>query len=111
MRPVGRWYPFRRRVPDFGGGGIGGGWGGAGGSGWLGRLRQRKCLMWSAGTPAEASSSSSPLPVTEEAVTGPVCHRILTLVVSGRGGWRVQDVGIRPSGFRGLACLRDVAED
>ena len=39
----GRWYPFRRRVPDFGGGGIGGGWGGAGESGWLGWLRQRKC--------------------------------------------------------------------
>ena len=39
----GRWYHFRRRVPDFWGGGIGGGLRGAEGSGWLGRLRQRKC--------------------------------------------------------------------
>ena len=44
-------------------------------------------------------------------MTGPVFHRILTLVFSGRGGWRVQEAGIRPSGFRGLACLWDVAED
>ena len=44
-------------------------------------------------------------------MTGPVFHRILTLVFSGRGGWRVQQAGIRPSGFRGLACLWDVAED
>ena len=107
----GRWYPSCRRVPDFGGGGIGGGWEDAGGSGWLDRLRQRKCRIWSAGTPVKASSSSSPLPVTEEAVTGPVFHRTSTLVVSDRGGWRVQEAGIRPSVFRGLACLWDVAED
>ena len=40
-----------------------------------------------------------------------VFHRILTLVFSGRGGWRVQEAGIRPSGLRRLACLWDVAED
>ena len=44
-------------------------------------------------------------------MTGPVFHRILTLVFSGRGGWRVQEAAIRPSGFRGIACLWDVAED
>ena len=44
-------------------------------------------------------------------MTGTLIHRILTLVFSGRGGWRVQEAGIRPSGFRGLACLWDVAED
>ena len=68
-------------------------------------------LNLSAGTPAEVSSSSSPLPVMGEAVTGPVFHRTLTLVCSGREGWRVQEAGTRPSGFRGLACLWDVAED
>ena len=92
----GCWYPLRRRVPDFRGGRIGLSWGGAGESGWPGWLRQRKCCIWSAGTPAEASSSSSPLPVT-----GPVIHRVLTLVFSGREGWRAQEAGIRPSGFRG----------
>ena len=67
--------------------------------------------MWSDGTPAEASPSCSPLPVMGEAVIWPVFHRTLTLAFLGRGGWRVQEGGTWPSAFRGLACLRDVAED
>ena len=96
---------------NSGGGGIGGGWGGAGGSGWLGWLRLRKCRIRSAGTPAEASASSSPLPVMGEAVIWLVFHRNVTFAFLGRGGWGVQEAGTRPSGFRGLACLQDVAKD
>ena len=44
-------------------------------------------------------------------MTGPVFNRILTLVVSRRGGCRVQEAGNQPSGFPGLVCLWDVAED
>ena len=75
------------------------GWGGAGGSGWLGCLRLRKCWTLSAGTLAEASASSSPLPATGEAVIWPVFQRTVALAILGREGWRVQEARTQPSGF------------
>ena len=72
----GLWYPFCMHLLDLSGGGTGGGEdrGGTGGWAGLGWLRLRKCWTWSAGTPAEASNSSSPLPLSGEAVTWPVFY-------------------------------------
>ena len=69
-----------------GGGGTGGGSGDAGGPSSLGWLRLSKCWTWSPGTPAEASTSSSPLPATGEAVIWPVFQRTVALAYLGREG-------------------------
>ena len=71
------------------GGGVTGGGEGRGvtrGSGGLSWLRLRKCWTWSAGTPAEASASSSPLPASGEAVPWLVFHQVVARVCVGREG-------------------------
>ena len=91
-RRIGGWcgvlYPFRSCLQDLEGGGTGGGegWWGTAESGWLGWLRLQKLGTWSAGTPAEASASSSPLPASGEAVTGPVFHRTVAHACVGIEG-------------------------
>ena len=109
----GLWYPCRRRLQDLGGGGTGGGEGRGGTrrSGGLVCLRLRKCWTWSAGTPAEASALSSPLPAPGEAVSWTVFHRIVACASIGREDWRERRPGIWPSGAHGLPCLRNVAEN
>ena len=82
----GLWYPFRRPLQDLGGGRTGVGWGGTGRSGWLGWLRLPKCWTWQAGTPAEASASSSPLLAPGEARIRPVIHLTVALAYLGREG-------------------------
>ena len=82
------WYPCLTRVLDLGGVEQGGGEGrgGTGGLHGLVWLRPRKCCTLSAGTPTEASASSSPLPVSEEAVAWSVFHRIVARACIGREG-------------------------